>query len=197
MFFPLPYFFLILIPPAFTTFTDSRVPGTAHISQPCLNINKGKLHHTQFFRNRPLRFPDPSSKRKEKHQGGPQDEVVLTALFHHPQWLPATGLPSSPGLSPSGLSSSGLSSPGRLPSPGLPAAATNELSRAAPAEGREEPRVFGRLVSHIAVNLIFVYRHQTILANTGLRLFSIAAICCCWLCGETCECCFECLECCF
>ncbi|KAK1753037.1 hypothetical protein QBC47DRAFT_404397 [Echria macrotheca] len=31
----------------------------------------------------------------------------------------------------------------------------------------------------------------------GCLYSCIAAMCCCWLCGETCECCLECLDCCF
>ncbi|KAL2131178.1 hypothetical protein VTI74DRAFT_5444 [Chaetomium olivicolor] len=30
----------------------------------------------------------------------------------------------------------------------------------------------------------------------GCLYTCIAAMCCCWLCGETCECCLECLDCC-
>lgn len=30
----------------------------------------------------------------------------------------------------------------------------------------------------------------------GCLYTCIAAMCCCWLCGETCECCLECFECC-
>ncbi|KAL0781124.1 hypothetical protein CaCOL14_002459 [Colletotrichum acutatum] len=33
--------------------------------------------------------------------------------------------------------------------------------------------------------------------DKGCLYGCIATLCCCWLCGETCECCLECLTCCF
>ncbi|KAJ4114787.1 hypothetical protein NW768_011341 [Fusarium equiseti] len=30
----------------------------------------------------------------------------------------------------------------------------------------------------------------------GCLYTCIATLCCCWLCGETCECCLECFDCC-
>ncbi|KAI9150123.1 hypothetical protein HJFPF1_09878 [Paramyrothecium foliicola] len=33
--------------------------------------------------------------------------------------------------------------------------------------------------------------------DKGCLYGCIATLCCCWLCGETCECCLDCLTCCF